>query len=186
LTDPGTGVELPGSTTTGREDVMHKRVWLGIVIASVIGVALVGGFHEAGATPRTKQVAFRGSYAGRMDILLRPTGFQLVTYAKGSASVLRDSVLLGTGPTSQPRPACWTFEGVGSLIGSGGDRIYVEFAKRTGCASPGGSTFRSSGTATVLGGTGALSKAKGRLRISSSGNSITGAIRFSITGTLTY
>lgn len=164
---------------------MRMRISFGLVIACLLGVALVGALHDAGATPGAKQVAFRGNYTGRLDILLRPTGFQLVSYASGTASILRSSVLLGTGPTNQPRPGCWTFSGLSSLVGSGGDRLYLDFARSTGCASAGG-TFKSSGTAVVLGGTGALAGARGRLKVSSTGNGITGAIKFSLSGTVTY
>jgi hypothetical protein len=165
---------------------MRKRLSFGVLLAALIGVALIGAYHEAAGGTTEKDVAFRGSYRGRLDILLRPTGFQLVSYGSGRATALGESFLLGTGPTSNPRPGCWRYEGLAQLVSRSGARLYLEFARQTGCVTS-GTTFRQSGRiARVIGGTGAFARAKGRLTMTSSGDSVTGAITFTLSGSITY
>ena len=165
---------------------MGKRLFFAVLLAVFTGIALVGVYHDAAGGTTTREVTFRGTYRGRLDILLRPTGFQLVSYARGRASVIGDSVLLGTGPTANPRPGCWQFSGLASLVGTSGTHLYLDFPRQTGCVTS-GTTFRVSGRpATVIGGTGRFKRATGRLSLTSTGDSVTGAVTFTLNGSLSY
>jgi hypothetical protein len=167
---------------------MRKWLYSVLLLTSVIGVLLAGALSTARGAPTARQVAFKASYRGKLDILVRPSGLQMVAWAQGKATLLGASVLLATGPTEQPRPGCWQFSGLASLIGSKGDRLYLALGQpRNGCRlGPASTIFPASAEVQVMGGTGIFAKAAGQLKMTSSGDSITSGITLKYAGTLSY
>ncbi|HKP17638.1 MAG TPA: hypothetical protein VJT84_04105 [Gaiellaceae bacterium] len=159
-----------------------------LVAAGVGSVLLAGGISAAHGAHATREVAFQASLRGKLDILVRPSGLQIVGWAQGTATLLGNTVLLATGPTEQPRAGCWQFSGVGSLIGGNGDRLFLALGQpRVGCrVRPGSTTFPSSAQVQVIGGTGPYARAAGQLKMTSSGDAISSGITLKISGTVTY
>ena len=167
---------------------MRKRVVFALLVAGSVGVVFAGAFSSAHGAPTARQVAFQGSYRGKLDILLRPSGLQMVAWGQGTATLLGRNVLFATGPTLQPRPGCWQISGLATLVGSKGDRLYLSLDQpRNGCRlGPASTIFPASAPVRVMGGTGMFASATGQFTMTSSGDSITSGITVKFAGTLKY
>jgi hypothetical protein len=156
-----------------------------VVVAAAV-VAVVGGASTASTAPAATAAAFNARFAGRLDVLLRPTGYQAVAWATGTGTRIGQSVFLATGPAFLGLVtrvgACPKFSGVFSITAESGDKIFGVISKSKGCRTS-LTGFRSAGTVRILGGTGAFGTVAGQLRFRASANA-NGLFSLALSGTL--
>jgi hypothetical protein len=158
-----------------------RRIALTVVLAAVFAA-----LPAASLAPAATSARFSASFTGTLDVLLRPSGPQVVAWATGTGTGLGKSVLLATGPSflglTTPVGACPEFSGVLSITAANGDKLFATIARSKGCRTS-VNTFRSSGKVRLLGGTGRFLKASGELNFTARSN-VNGNYSLTIAGTL--
>ena len=153
------------------------------IVAVALAFAVIPAAHPA---PKAKRASFSASFAGRLDLLVRPTGVQGVAWASGTGTGIGKSVFLGTGPAFiglvTRVGSCPDFSGVFSITAANGDKLFGAISRSKGCrTSP--TSFRSSGSIRVLGGTGKLASARGPLSYKAQAD-LNGVFSITLSGTL--
>ncbi len=156
-----------------------------------------GAEHAQVAKPKTKKVAFKGSYSGTIAMLWSSSSVSVTSLSgTGPSTLLGSSTLTGTG-TSSPSSTCDPFSGAGMIKAAGGVihfKIISSSAQQACAAGTAAPTSVSvKGVATVISGTGKYAGAKGSLKIAGSfsiksttaGSSESDSFTSTMTGTLT-
>lgn len=158
-----------------------SRTGLAVAFAAVF--AAVPAAHTA---PAATSARFTASFTGRLDVLLRPTGPQIVAWATGTGNRIGKSIFLATGPTflglTTPVGVCPRYSGVMSITAASGDKLFGAIGRSKGCRIS-ATLFRSSGTVRVLGGTGKFQSTSGELDFSARSN-VNGIYSVTLSGTL--
>lgn len=138
--------------------------------AVLLALIVAGAFTtpaRASVTAKTKVVSFKGSYSGTASLLIEGSSLKILAVnGTGTASLVGASTLSGTGKGVGANGSCVPFTGKGKLKGSAATISFtVNSSRSQGCSSgqSGPVTVTVTGTATVTGGTGKATGAKGTL-----------------------
>ena len=148
------------------------------VAALAAGSALAGG--------STKVVPFTAKYAGTAVVKVTNNIADISANATGTATLLGQSKLAGTGTGDTSVQPCVPFGGTGTMTSSKGTKLSFKVVPGAqGCGDEQGQVFSVSGRLTVLKGTGALLKAHGSLKFTGVFDRSNGAFSVKFTGNLT-
>lgn len=147
-----------------------------VATAAIAAAAVVPAYAPA------KSSSFKGSYSGVAKVVVKQPSVTISSVSgKGSGS-LGLSSLSGSKGSGHTSGSCAFFSGPATLSGSGGSIKLTVKSSSTGCGT--GDNITVKGTASVSGGSGKLSKAKGTLSFSGKYNKGNGAFTVTISGSL--
>jgi hypothetical protein len=136
----------------------------------------------ASAAWAEQAVPFKGSYSGTATA----SASHASSAASGEATHLgNSSETISVTLTPGPGPLCQTNSGTGVLAAANGDQIFLA-AGGTSCFDLATGLIDLSGTQTITGGTGRFEGASGSLTVAGTVNPATGAISYTLEGSISY
>ncbi len=159
-----------------------KKVRFSMVVAAV--VVLSGVLTASALSTSSKNVAFSGKYSGQASTKVDGNTASISANGTGSGSLIGAGSITGTGSADASQQPCPPFGGTGTIKGAKGTILFSVVSGSKGCGDEGGHTFSLSGYLSVTKATGALAKAKGKLRFTGVYDRDAGSFSIKLTGTL--
>ncbi len=162
-----------------------KKVRFSLVVAAIV---VLGGLLTASALAAAqgtqKSIAFSGKYAGQAASKVDGNTASISANGKGSGSLIGSGSITGSGSADASQQPCPPFGGTGTIKGAKGTILFSVVSGSKGCGDEGGHVFSLVGYLSVTKATGALAKAKGKLRFTGTYDRDAGTFSIKLTGTL--
>jgi hypothetical protein len=152
-------------------------------IAAFVGVSATASAAYRGSGGREHR--FTASYAGTGHGQTAGTAASGSARLSGRGRLIGKGTLRGSGHGTFTSQTCVTFDGSAVLSGQSGSLRLVAHGAQA-CAPSSGEQVSFSGRATVTGGTGTFTGARGRLSFRGTFDRSTGSVRISLGGRIRY
>ena len=161
--------------------------FLGLVsLMSALAVAVLCVGTAAGSSLSSHTLT--ANYSGKVTEVVNGSAVTATPHGKGRSTLIGRGSLTGSVTANTSNPPCTPLGGTGTLIGLRG-KLKLRFLTGSRACAAGQddqNNIAYSGTARVIGATGAVKGARGTLRFSGHYDRGTGAFTVKLTGTLRY
>jgi hypothetical protein len=152
--------------------------------AALLAVALAVPVATGAPQTKVKKIAFVGTYSGQASTKTDGDTTTIAANGTGKGSLIGAGTLVGGGSADSSQQPCPPFGGTGTIKGAKGTIAFKVVSGAKGCGDDGGHSFSLVGYLTVTKATGALKKAKGKLRFTGNYDRDGGTFAIKLTGTL--